>query len=87
MKTIWKAHLRPIFRQTVEMPKGAKLLHVGKQGEEMFVWFMCDPKAETEMRAFEVCGTGHDIPADFTYVGTVVTYEGTLVWHIFADRI
>jgi hypothetical protein len=33
-------------------------------------------------RCFRVVGTGHPMPEDARYVGTAVTPDGSLVWHL-----
>ena len=81
-RTIWKFRLLPGFG--VKMPRGAKVLHAGGQGEELCVWALCDPEAPTEERRFDVYGTGHPCPADLgPYVGTALLGNGSLVLHVF----
>lgn len=34
---------------------------------------------------FRVYGTGHEIPEEALYVGTALTPDGALVWHLVSD--
>jgi hypothetical protein len=87
MRTIWKYPVPASRRGAVEMPKGAKILTVQMQGDDVCMWAMVDPAAPLERRQFLVVGTGHDIPgADaLTYLGTFQPDEGgsPLVFHVF----
>ena len=82
MKIIWKYVLQPECK--LEIPKGAELLSVHEQGEDICLWVLVDPTAEKEVRRFRGFGTGHDIP-DMTlkFVGTAHLHGGGLVFHVF----
>lgn len=75
--TIWKykAH------ETVDMPKGARVVHVGAQGKGIYLWAIVDPDAEREERAFTFVGTGGGLP-DGEYIGTCQDDAG-FVWHVY----
>jgi hypothetical protein len=79
MKQIWKYQVENL----IEMPKEAEILTVKVQDSfNVCIWAKVDPEKETEIRAFEVIGTGH--PFDDTnkeYIGTYL--DGTFVWHLF----
>jgi hypothetical protein len=69
----------------VEMPVGAKILHVGCQGSEIMLWAEVDTGNANENRLFEVFGTGFQIPIDIgvsrKYLATV--FVGSFVWHVY----
>lgn len=67
-------------RDGVDMPANAEILKVEYQGAEVFIWAMTIPDSPTIKRYFKVYGTGHPIPMNERYVGTV--FEPPYVWHI-----
>lgn len=89
MKTVYKYQLSYDDKITLDLPKGAKPLHLGMQGpigRVPHVWVLVDPEAPTEPMEFRFCGTGHpieDAPAGhrWEHVGSVL--EGIFVWHLF----
>jgi hypothetical protein len=88
MKTIHKYPLEVKGQQTVEMPYGAQILHVGVQRNQICIWAILESvKPMMVTRSFVIHGTGH--PVDDTgleHIGTVLMDDGALVWHIF-ERI
>lgn len=82
--TVWKYSL-PIRDEppTLRVPVGAEVLHVGQQNlrTEVVMWARVRPDQPLVERQFIVRGTGHPVPADARYVGTVVL--PLLVWHVF----
>lgn len=89
MNVIYKYKLDPTWRK-IDMPKCAKILHVGEQFNEVCIWAEVDTDNAMETRTFEVFGTGHQIPYDIgasrNYVGTVMLDGGSLVFHVY-ERI
>jgi hypothetical protein len=91
MKTIWKFTLMPDLSHDyligVPMPRGAVVLSVGNQMEEICLWAEVDTEATKEERAFEVHGTGHQMHQDMgvsrKYIGTVMLRGGSLVFHVY----
>lgn len=87
MRTIWK--YTPLsFPQPmpIEMPKGARILKVGAQNENLVFWALVDPAAEKEKREFFLIGTGHkmlDAIDGATYLGSAMLNDGHLVLHLF----
>ena len=82
---------RSIFRQSIpvddqwhELSLTGPIVHVATRGEDYIeVWFIEDPAAEPEARAFRVVGTGHPMaPALAHHVGTAITPSGQFVWHL-----
>lgn len=84
MKQVWKFILDP-KDSTVEMPEGAKPLHVAGQGENICLWAEVDPANKKVKRVFELFGTGHVIGNAFArgYVGTAHIYGDSLVFHVY----
>lgn len=76
----------PISSQSdISLPLDAKLLHVGEQNGEIFVWALVAPSNPMITRSFTIYGTGHPVDNPLvTYVGTVQMRNG-LVWHVFVD--
>lgn len=72
---------------SVEMPRGAKLLHFDAQGDELFLWALVDPESATRYRTFFIVGTGHTLPEQnihiSEHVGSCLMRNGALVWHLF----
>ena len=84
MVTIYKYQLA-LSRTELRMPEGAQVLTVQMQNGEPCMWAKVDPTKPQEDRAFEVYGTGHEVPDDprSVYVATFQQHNGTLVWHVF----
>lgn len=85
MRTIYKYEILP--GQSIPLPKGAAILSVGAQGDNMFLWAMIDPHEDvvSQVRCIEVYGTGHNIPEQdsLVFIGTVMMRGGSLVFHVF----
>ncbi len=89
MKTIWKFELQIEDEQFVNMPSGSKILSIQTQHDKIVFWAMVEPAMEITPVRFVIVGTGHPITDkcvnDGNYVGTVQTFNGDLVWHVFID--
>ena len=87
MKTIWKFNLKGLDEQVIPVPKGTKLLACKEQFDMPVLYGLVDPnEKEKESIAVKVFGTGHPIDVNmtsWTYLDTVVTFNGNLVWHVF----
>ena len=89
MKTIYKYSLYDVidvFSGVVklEMPKGAKILHVYSQQGRPCLLVLVDTANETEFRNFRIVGTGYEIDFDCSnHVGTWLQQDGVFVWHLF----
>lgn len=74
---------------SVYMPVGAKILKVGEQDSQVFVWAIVDGSSyRNEHYNLRVFGTGHlmDINGEqFTFIDTLQMSNG-LVWHIFMEN-
>ena len=79
MKTIYKYVLQ-------KMPKGARILDIQNQNNEIVMWALVDSDLSDEPRYFEIYGTGEELPLGIIrkYIGTVQV--GYLVCHIFERK-
>lgn len=85
-KSVWKFVINPFT--TTEMPRGAEILYVGEQGNDVCVWALVDPGvAINEERSINAYGTGHTVPTSpGRYLGSVQMRNGHnagLVFHLF----
>jgi len=84
---IWKFPLKVTDRQSIIMPKEAKILTIQNQNGSPCLWALVDPKAEKEDRTIEIFGTGHAIRYDMgvsrKYISTFQMEGGGLVFHAF----
>ncbi len=85
MKKVYKYLLPSQDEVRLEMPMGARILHVGVQdNEQLCLWALVSPAAKKITRKFRIAGTGHEITGpSSTHLGTAVMYNGQLVLHVF----
>jgi hypothetical protein len=88
MRTIHKHILQITDTQYVMLPEGSAILSVGEQRNALCVWYICDTDNPlNEQHWFSVYGTGNPVPGRLrdlgTFLGTVLTHDQQLVWHIF----
>lgn len=88
MHTIHKFILREVDRQRVMMPKDAKILSIQLQHEKLCIWAEVHDELQLEERKFLVFGTGNPlrVGCNDTFLGTVQTRSGAIVWHIYEDE-
>lgn len=87
MSAIWKYQLDVARVQNVEMPKGAKIVHVEAQFEKPCIWAIVDPGAQTELRKIGVLTTGESFyDGDVEYRGTFTLHGGAFVGHVVEPR-
>lgn len=82
---VWKFTIEP-WGTRVEMPKGARLLHVHEQNNGVCVWAEVDVTAPKVDRIVLIVGTGHQVPRGAqTYVGTAHIVEAgqPIVLHVY----
>ena len=79
---VWKYPI-PFGRVTLDLPRGAVVVHVAAQNDMPTIWVRLDPGAPKVLRMYEVFATGEPVPGDAAYCGTAHTVGGALVWHIF----
>lgn len=88
MRSIRKYTLKLKPRQTVSMPRSAKLLSVHAQQNVPRLWALIEDDMEPRDRTIFICGTGEDFPNDDMerqFIGTVLLYDGALVLHVFEE--
>jgi len=90
MKRIFKYPLKADDRQVIAIPKGSKVLSVIEQHEQIVLYALVEDSelAHTDLKVI-IHGTGHpayDV-SDFEFVGSVKLCHGTLVFHVFCDRL
>lgn len=82
MTTIWKFPLAVADSYQITIPKGAEILTVQRQHEQVCIWAIVDTNAEKERRVFEIHGTGNPMAVHTRkYIGTF--QQGISVWHVF----
>lgn len=89
MSAVYKYQLETGHRQVVFMLRGAQILHVDVQGNDICLWARVDETLaadDTEPRTIIVAGTGYrfDESAE-RYIGTVLMFGAVLVWHVFEE--
>lgn len=91
-KTIFKYKLdfNKKGKDSIELPIDAEILSCELQDDEIRIWVLINPIEEkTEVRFFEIFGTGHEIGCDMgisrKFLKTLLFRNG-LVFHLF-ERI
>ena len=78
-RTIYKY---PLTRLTTLELYNPKVVHVGMQGDEAFVWIEQDLGFANTKLTLLIIGTGHQVPeAGVEHVGTFM--DGPYVWHVY----
>lgn len=89
-RAVWKFALPVADESWIEMPVGARILHVGVQDDQPWIWALCAPEAaqgRTGKRLIYVRGTGHELgDAPSEHLGTFMLYDGRFVGHVFGKR-
>jgi len=81
-KVIWKFPLTTT--RPIQMPKGAEIMYIGVQQDNIFVWAKVKPHLPKEDRHFKAIDTGQSFHDDYlTYIGTASMDDGDTVHHIF----
>lgn len=79
MRAIYKYQMAsPGNGVAIEMPIGARIVHLGMQDGAIMAWAEVTPDQHLTLRRFVTFGTGREFKG--TYVGTVL--DGTRVWHV-----
>lgn len=82
---VWKYVLRKP-QQLVEMPAGARLLHVDQDPASLnpAVWAEVDPQADPQVRRLAVVMTGEAFDSEgLTYIGTAWIRELGIIAHVY----
>lgn len=85
---VWKYAL-PDAVNHIQLPKGAQVLGIHMQGNDMCLWAMHDEDNQLllEERMFVIVGTGRilNVPDEVvcTYIGSLYTEKQIYVFHVF----
>jgi hypothetical protein len=81
-KTIWKFAFPIVGQFTLDLPRGARVLHTELQQGQATLWAEVDPDAPTVPFHFAIVATGGPIPpGDVRYIGTF--QAPPFVWHLY----
>ena len=84
MQAIWKYAISRTVGD-IEMPRGAQILCVQIQDDDICLWATVNTDAPKEIRTFVIYGTGHNHPViEGVHIGTV--QQRGLVWHVFEKK-
>lgn len=87
-RTVWKYELDVTDEQKIELPVGAKLLHVGVQRGKPCLWAEVNPDAATAEHTIITVGTGHRLPdTNVEHVGTYLLLDGDFVGHVYQEVV
>lgn len=82
MRTIWKFKLHRISDPIVVMPKGAKIIKVGRKKTHPTIWAIVKPDAPLVRHLIRAFKTGDELPDEpGEYLETVEVLGH--VWHLF----
>jgi hypothetical protein len=85
MKTIWKYVLKKGMN-TIDIPEDFKVLSVTPQSDKIILHCLIDPSNLKKDVRFDVVDTGrklHDSFMEKKFIGSVLTNEDNLTWHVF----
>jgi hypothetical protein len=69
---------------TLDMPRGAKSLHVAEQSGHLCLWALVNPAEKTQVPVrLAVHGTGHAFDHAGVHLGSGLLQGGRLVLHVF----
>jgi len=81
---VYKYRLNPIQATQIELPIDAMPLRVDVQNGVYYLWALVNPGAKTELRTFEIFGTGHSMPdLKYQFINTFLVKEIGDVCHAF----
>lgn len=88
MKKVYKYELDVADTQTVNMPQGAIIRHIGEQFGRLCMWVEVDPVAPLESRHIEIYGTGHPIQNEegLCFIGTFMRLDGHFVGNAYERK-
>lgn len=69
------------------IPDDAVPLTAQMQYGQPTLWYLTNPSTPApKTREVSLVGTGHDVPENCDWAGTVQEENGALVWHVFVER-
>jgi len=85
MRSVYKYQLQVKTKQSVYLPKGAQILSVQPQRDQVCIWALVDTNADPFPLDIHIYGTGHEMPegANFRHLDTFQLENGALIFHVF----
>ena len=85
MKTIHKYPIELDYDQKVivMMPAVAKIVLIGSQGPQAFLWALVNSESPLVERQFRLIRTGQPIPGGYDHLGSFVLNNGESTCHLF----
>ena len=68
---------------TVKMPRVAKIVMVGSQHGQPFLWAIVDTEHPLIERHYRLIATGQPIPGGHDHVASFTRNNGESTWHLF----
>ncbi len=89
MNVIRKYHFELNDVVQLEMPLGARVLHVAEQRGQLCMWAGVDTNTSLATHTFYVYGTGQPLDGlnTGTHVATFFMNGGQYVWHMFTGPV
>lgn len=82
MYAIWKYKIDG--DNIVLMPRGAQILDMQNQNDNVVIWALVDTANPPEERRFRIFGTGQSMENHpGAYIGTAQSHSGNIVLHVF----
>lgn len=90
---VYKYHLAPENKNFSDfgfcpliLPNDAEILHVGLQGEQVFVWARVHSAGVPKIgRRFHIVATGADVPQEWKHWATLQLSTSLMVLHVFEE--
>jgi hypothetical protein len=87
METIYKYQIVTADRFKVQTPRLVRWLCVHNQHDSPMIWAVVDTDGPAENHFLLVRGTGHPFTGEEgKYLGTFQMADGSLVFHVFAEK-
>ncbi len=67
----------------VMMPRVAKIVMVGSQNGQPFLWAIVDTESPLSARHFRLIATGQAIPGGYDHIASFTRNNGESTWHLF----
>ena len=85
VKTIHKYSLDTTHEDkiAVMMPRVAKIVMVGSQNGQPFLWAIVDTESPLFARHYRLIATGQPIPGGYDHVASFTRNNGESTWHLF----
>lgn len=88
MITVHKQKLALVDVQVIEVPRYARMLHIGLQRGMPCIWYQCDTDEPMTKMTIRCYGTGHPInEKGLAYFGTLLLRGDNLVLHYFVQNL